>query len=99
MRYAINVCDLSDLRAHPLMMGILLVGFVGPDSESILEIEKGRIDTGAVIIDGPNASDPLRVRALLDLLTNTIGPRKIGRKVRCYQEGPRGGWSAYKGEK
>ena len=54
--------------------------------------DKNRWDSAAVVLDGPAASDQQRLDAVVELLQTVIGPRKINRRVRCYREGPRGGW-------
>jgi hypothetical protein len=54
---------------------------------------KHTIDEVAVVLNGPAAKDEKRLAALVELLQTSIGPRRLGRRVRCYQEGPRGGWS------
>ena len=43
-----------------------------------------------------SAADYERVDAVVELLQTVIGPRKINRRVRCYREGPRGGWPEIK---
>ncbi len=30
---------------------------------------------------------------MVGLLQTVLGPRKLGRRVRCYREGARGGWA------
>jgi len=91
---AVNLCDLSDLdRASAINpVSILLHGFCDEASPTV-QTDKKLIDTYAVILDGPAAQDEERLDALVDVLQTIIGPRKLGRRVRCYQQGPRGGWS------
>jgi len=73
-------------------IGLLLDEFVSQHSPTITP-DKGSIDSGAVVLDGPATRDEARVTALIELLQTVIGPRKMGRRVRCYREGPKGGWS------
>ena len=61
-------------------------------SSPIVTAVKGHMDTGAVILDGPASSDAPRVTGLVTLLQTILGHRKLGRRVRCYAEGTRGGW-------
>lgn len=94
-RYAVNLCDLSDL-AEPAIGGFNPVSLLMSDYmdrwSPMVDIDT-RFDSTAVILDGPAAGDPERVTALIDLLQTVLGPRKLRRRVRCYREGPRGGWS------
>ena len=88
-RYAINICDLSSLQAdNPLPIQILMADFLSKESP-IAKTNKHYVDSGAVVLNGPVE----RIKALITLLQTVIGPRKIGRRVRCYVEGSRGGWT------
>ena len=95
MTAAINLCDLDELRADPLLIAIMLGDFISVSSP-IVKVDHSHMDTGAVVIDGNAASDETRVSAILDLLTKSIGPRKLGRRIRCYVQGSRGGWKEYR---
>ena len=93
-RIAINVCDLDALVPrnggfNPI--SLLLRDFCSPDSPTVVP-NKDRFDSAAIILDGPAAGDQERLGAVMDLLQTVIGPRKLNRRVRCYREGPRGGW-------
>ena len=97
-RIAINVCDLDALVPrnggfNPV--ALLLREFCTKDSPTVLP-DKNRWDSAAVILDGPAAQDQERLDAVVELLQTVIGPRKINRRVRCYREGPRGGWPEIK---
>lgn len=95
MRYAVNLCDLHALRGRDnsglLPVQILMDGFISEKSPMVHPV-KGYVDSGAVVLDGPVAKEPGRAEALVDVLQTVIGPRKLRRRVRCYAEGPRGGW-------
>ena len=86
--YAINVSDLSDCGG---MISLLLADYCDSASPTVI-IDKTYIDTGAIILDGNAANDKGRVAALIETLHN-IGKRKTNRPIRCYKQGPRGGWS------
>ena len=45
-----------------------------------------------VILNGPAANDLERVEALITFLQTSLGPRQLHRRIRCYRQGPRGGW-------
>ena len=93
-RIAINVCDLDALvpRGNGFNpIALLLSDFCSKDSPTVMP-DKNRWDSAAVVLDGPAASDQERLDAVVELLQTVIGPRKIHRRVRCYREGPRGGW-------
>jgi hypothetical protein len=93
-RIAINVCDMTyftDPKMPIQPAALLLQDFITKDSPTV-NINT-MLDSGAVILDGPASQDEKRVNALVELLQTVLGPKKIGRRVRCYQEGPRGGWS------
>jgi hypothetical protein len=94
-RVAINICDLDALVPrgggfNPVAM--LLHDFCTKDSPTVMPTGMERWDDAAIILDGPAAQDEARVEAVVELLQTVIGPRKIHRRVRCYREGPRGGW-------
>lgn len=93
MRTAINVCDLTYFTDPTPFnpAALLLQDFITKDSPQILANDE--IDSGAVVLDGPASKDEKRVNALVELLQTILGPRKIGRRVRCYREEPRGGWA------
>lgn len=92
---AINVTDLSLLKSQGCPIAILLQDFADGNSPTVI-IDKNRMDTGAVILDGPAAHDMERVRALIELLHGIFGEQRIGRPVRVYQQGKRGGWRKIK---
>lgn len=56
-------------------------------------IDRDRFDTDAVLLNGPAANDAERADALIEFLQISLGPRKLGRRVRCYAQGQRGGWA------
>ena len=94
-RYAVNLYDLSELprRSESFnLTALLLQDFVGSAPTHVMTDPKV-VDSAAVILNGPAASDTARVTALVSLLQTVIGPRKIGRRIRCYREGSRGGWT------
>jgi hypothetical protein len=97
-RIAVNVCDLDAMvpRGGGLNpVALLLADFCTADSPTV-EPDKNRWDSAAVVLDGPAARDPERLEAVVAVLQTIMGPRKIGRRVRCYREGPRGGWPEIK---
>ena len=90
--YAVNLCDLTALRGEgPGMIGILLRDFV-TNPPTHVDTDRSRMDGFAILRDGPAAQDPERADALIEFLQTSLGPRKLHRRIRCYQEGPRGGW-------
>jgi len=95
-RYAVNICDLTELMPkhsgafNPVTL--LMQDFMDEHSPRT-EPQGGRWDAVGVVLDGPATRDEGRVEALVELLQTVMGPRKMGRRVRCYREGPRGGWS------
>jgi hypothetical protein len=99
-RYAVNLCDLDQItpRTGLNMTALLLRDFCDEHSPTTPP-QGGRWDEVGVVLDGPAAQDEARVEALVELLQTVIGPRKMGRRVRCYREGPKGGWSAVRPEK
>ena len=92
-RVAVNICDLDAVnnRVGVSVVALLLSDFASKHSPRV-ETDPSRFDGDAVILDGPAARDPERLEAVVKLLQTVIGPRRIGRRVRCYREGPRGGW-------
>jgi hypothetical protein len=90
----VNLCDLDSItpREGFNMTALLFRDFCSEHSP-MTEPQGGRWDAVGVVLDGPAAQDPARAEALVELLQTVIGPRKMGRRVRCYREGPRGGWS------
>lgn len=92
---AINLCDLAALRLADAGGGyvvpLLLADFLGA-APSYVRTRAQYVDSGAVVLDGPAAGDEGRVVALVALLQTVLGPRKIGRRIRCYRQGPKGGW-------
>ena len=93
-RYAVNLCDLSELTGLESLGGVaaLLMQDFASRTSPIIIAKTGMPDTSAVILDGPASSDEERSIGLIELLQTIIGPRKIGRRIRAYKEGPRGGW-------
>lgn len=93
-RIAINVCDMTyfaDPRLTINPAALLLQDFITKDSPTVLVSDM--IDSGAVVLDGPASQDEKRVNALVEILQTVLGPKKIGRRVRCYREGAPGDWS------
>jgi hypothetical protein len=93
-RIAVNVADLTLLRQDVgsfNTVALLLGDFFSEGSPTVEP--NSRWDSSAVVLDGPAAQNPERLEAVVELLQTVLGPRKIGRRVRCYREGPRGGWS------
>jgi len=93
-RIAVNVCDLDALVPrgggfNPV--ALLLRDFCTKDSPTVTP-DKDRWDSAAIILDGPAAQDQERLEAVVAVLQTIMGPRKLNRRVRCYREGPRGGW-------
>ena len=93
--YAVNVSDLTALkRTQPIsIVGMLLAGFIPPYNLSTIIADPHRLDTDAVLLNGPAANDLERVQALIVFLQTSLGPRQLHRRIRCYRQGPRGGWS------
>lgn len=82
-RYAINVCDMtySDLDVPVVFM----VGPVVKTQELVL-VNPGTVDSRAVVLECPEP----QALAICEFMQKAGRDRK--RLVRCYQEGPRGGW-------
>lgn len=101
-RIAVNICDLTELipkgpsAFNPV--ALLMRDFMDEHSPRT-EPQDGRWDAVGVVLDGPAAQDEKRVEALVELLQTVLGPRHMGRRVRCYREGPRGGWSEMRPKK
>lgn len=96
MKIAVNVCDLHELFGdNPFISQILLRDCVDRSlpSELINMDSRHSMDEGGVVLNGKAAADEARLNALVELLQTVIGPKKLGRRVRCYRYGPRGGWS------
>jgi hypothetical protein len=88
-----QIDDLMTIKeTNPFAFGALMGDFLRPDAP-IIDAEPGQFDGAAVVLTGPAASDPDRIKGLVDVLTTILGPRKLGRRCRCYQQGTRGGWS------
>ena len=92
--YAVNVLDLTLLPR--LIVQLLLTDFAS-EGYRIVDVERGRLDGMAVVLNGPAAQDPQRVAALVDLLVTTVS-RRAGRPIRVYRQGPRGGWTRVRKE-
>lgn len=94
---AINICDLDFLRGENRggfnPVALLLRDFVDSNTPQHIMPSTERWDEAAMLLDGPAAQDEERLNALIELLQTSLGPRKIGRRVRCYKQGPRGGWN------
>ena len=90
--YAVNLSDLTALaQDNPFTTQILLADFMDQASPHIVT-NKNRFDENAIIIDGPASYDRERLEAFITLLMCIIGPRKLKRPIRCYRQGPKGGW-------
>jgi len=95
-RIAVNVCDLTELvpkKSEAFNPVALLMRNFCSESSTRTEPMGRRWDAIGVVLDGPAAQDKERVEALVKLLQTSLGPRYMGRRVRCYREGSRGGWS------
>jgi hypothetical protein len=93
-KYAVNICDLDECNPRNTtlsIVGLLLADFC--TAESLHFFLNDKVDSGVVVLDGPAAQDEERLNALIELLQTVVGPRKIKRRVRCYKQGPRGGWN------
>ena len=93
--YAVNICDLTELRGFNSvsLVGLLLHDFIPAYNQDTVVINRNRMDTDAMILNGPAANDLERVEALIAFLQTSLGPRQLHRRIRCYWRGPRGGWS------
>ena len=92
MNIALNICDLDELNRKSHFLSLLLRDFCD-EASPITRNQKNIIDDAAIILDGPASHDTERVTSLVDLLQTSIGPRKIGRRVRCYYQNSRGNWT------
>ena len=96
--FAVNLHDLTALRGDgPVnFVGMLLQDFVTSPPLHVDtdggKLDGGRLDGCAIILDGPAAQDAARTATVIDFLQTSLGPRKLHRRVRCYRQGPRGGW-------
>lgn len=93
--YAINLADLSALKSPgPINVAALLLADFLPHGRTPdhVCIDPSRLDTDAVILNGPVGSDVERCRALIEFVQTVLGPRKLHRRIRCYEQGPRGAW-------
>jgi len=82
MRYAVNVADM----AYPDVAALASIA-LGPFVAKREVVSCGAaIDNMAVVLE----CDEKRAKALCEVLNMK------GRKIRCYAEGPRGGWSRLK---
>jgi hypothetical protein len=82
--YAINIADLlhDELRLPARMM---IDPVTGP-TKTLVWGKKGEIDTMAILLE----TDAKRALAICEFLQ--CAGRERGILVRCYSEGPRGGW-------
>jgi len=91
-RVAIQIDDLLSLQeTGRLPFGMLMADFISTTSPTVT-VDKDAFDGVAVVCDGPAASDDERLAGLVDLLMTVLGPRKLKRRVRIYQQGSQGGW-------
>jgi hypothetical protein len=90
---AVRISDLTQLCESPGAFPVraLLADFVKKESPTLVLVEKDAVDGYAVVLDGPAAQDPERLSACIELLRK-IGRMKLGRELRIYEMGPRGGW-------
>lgn len=95
--YAINIADLDELGAAggDTLIQMLLAGVLCSADSPHVWIDPNRFDTGAVVLDGPAVADEERVLAAIEVL-QLISKRLMGRPIRCYKRGPRGGWGKVK---
>ena len=96
--YAVNICDLTELKGFSSisLVSLLLQDFVPAYNQNTVTINRNRMDTDAAILNGPAANDLERVEALIAFLQTSLGPRQLHRRIRCYRQGPRGGWREVK---
>jgi len=93
-RIAVNVCDMLDLRQGPgadFAVQLMFADFIVEPYQSFM-VDKKFVDTGAAVLNGPAAQDEKRLESFILWLQTSAGPRLLGRRFRCYEEGPRGGW-------
>jgi hypothetical protein len=89
---AIQVSDLLSLKqTGALPFGMLMAPFISTSS-ALATVNGDAFDGFAVVVDGPAAGDDERVAGLVELLMTVLGPQKLGRRCRCYQQGSQGGW-------
>ena len=89
---AIQVSDLLSLKqTGSLPFGMLMADFISTSS-ALAVVNRGAFDGFAVVLDGPAAGDDERVAGLVELLMTVLGPQKLKRRVRIYQQGSQGGW-------
>ncbi len=89
---AIQLDDLLSLQqTGRVPFGMLMADFISANSP-LARVDKDNFDGSAVVVDGPAASDDEHVAGLVDLLMTVLGPRKLKRRVRVYQQGSQGGW-------
>jgi hypothetical protein len=90
---AVRLSDLMSLYqdggAFPVR--VLLADFIKKDDPTLVLVEEDMVDGYAVVFDGPAAQDPSRLSACIELLKK-VGLMKLGREIRVYEQGPRGGW-------
>lgn len=88
MRYAVNVCDLTydDIR---FAAQLLLTPEVLGDPRTYINAD-GNVDGGAVVL----ICEEKRAKAICQVLQKKVIEGQ-GRRVRCYAEGPRGGWKPF----
>ena len=85
MRIAINIADIS--RVPPVISGMVLDPVI--IKREIIEVEKGKMDGSAVVIDN---ADEARARSIVELF-RMWDKRAKRYATRAYAEGKRGGWS------
>jgi hypothetical protein len=97
MTVAVNIADLDTLLrgACAAVARALLADFCG--SRSPVVAVGRNVDDQAVVLDGPAAGEDGRTAALVGLLQESLGPRKLGRRVRCYRQNRAGGWTEIRG--
>jgi len=95
MRYGVSVADLhAALAESGVVSSILLNPFLKERPELVKaqrESVLGCFDRIAVF-NGPASCDEARCVAFVELLQDLIGPKKIGRPIRCFKEDPKRGW-------
>jgi hypothetical protein len=85
IKYAVNISDM----AYP-ELAIPAQFMVGPavgDPREVVGTVKGQIDSAAVVLN----VEPDQALAICQFMAKA-GKDKIGRAVRCYVQGPKGGW-------
>lgn len=89
MATALNIADLT--YVDRTMLAMLARDFCSSDSPTV-EVEPGKVDGYAVLLDGPGAEDPERVEAFVDTLRRWAAKAGMRYPLRVYEQGPRGGW-------